>query len=1237
MPPIFFKNILVEIKSSLGRFISILSIVAIGVAFFAGIKASSPVMKNSADHYFDQYNLQDIQIFSTLGLSEDDLQKIQNTEGVKEAQGIFTIDTLTKKDKSQLVVQVFSWTKDQNINRVRLVDGRMPQKENECLIEASSATSQLFGNFQIGDTITLTSGTDTPLSDTLENTEFTVVGTCYTPTYLSYQKGASSIGSGSIDTFIFIPYSNIKVDYYTEIDVTVEGALEKNTYQDGYFEIIKPVKKRIEDLADPALKQKIKELQDELDKAKQEYIDKLADGQKQLDDAAAQIQDGEAQIQSSQAQLDNAKEQLDSGWNEYYSNSDLVHSSLDTVNNALAQIEEGERHLSELVDAKSQLESGLSSIETIESLIKVLQQITSLGNDINDKTVEELRSEVERLNQMLESEQLSPEQKEELTGLIQNTQTALDNLQSLLTNVEQNQDQIYETVSNLIQTSTDEIVAMLEQIEIDEEQYPEIAKRKKEIEEQIEQVNQDIQDYIATHPDHSQEIQELEQTISNLQAEIDTLQKDLENDELTEEERASLNALIQADILALNEAIAHLEELKELQKVFDQGYNELITTKTTLEENLATVNSTLDQINEGIAQKETLQNTLKQLEDASKQLEDGYQTLVNSQAQYEDGLAQLQSGIETLESSKKQYQDAVTEFEKQKEDGRKQLDDAQKEIDDLEGQWYVLDRDSHYSYRDYEACANRMDGIAKVFPVFFFLVAALVCMTTMTRMVDEQRQEIGTLKALGYSKGQIAAKYLLYALAAGVIGSIIGCAVGMVVFPYVIFTAWNMLYNLEQIYFSFPIDLILTASLSVIGITLLATAGSIYASLMDVPSQLMRPKAAKAGKKILLERIPPLWSSLSFLHKVTARNIFRYKKRFFMTIVGIAGCSALLVAGFGINDSISDIARAQYEDIYHYNALVTMEKENKETENTLSKLDGVTGVFKEKHLSATIEHNHKDMSFTVHVIDDPKTFETFTTLSDAKTKKEVHLDDQTIIISQKAATQLEKKVGDTITFKDADEREITAKIGAIYENYVGHHMYVTESLYNTWLTAAKTTTSYQIRTNDQTSDYENELGNEIMDLEDVNGVTFYSSLQKNFTDLISRISIIVVVLVISAALLAFVVLYNLSNVNISERVREIATIKVLGFTPKEVDAYVNRESIILTMIGAVIGLVIGIYLHHLIMNLAEMDEVMFGRTILPTSYLLSFAMTMGFSFIINGIMHGKLKKIKMVESLKAVE
>ena len=1085
MPVTYLKDIFREIKISLGRFLSILCIVAIGVAFFAGIKASAPDMKNSADTYFDKHNVQDIQVYSTIGLTKKDVAAIKRIKGVKSVQPNFSMDTLSQIDSTQMVIKVISYGIDQKMNKIRVVEGRMPERENECLIEASSATNKLYGTFHIGDTIKLQSGTDEALSKSLKHTKYKIVGTCYNPNYLSYEKGSSNIGSGTVNSFIYIQNTNVLKDYYTEVDVCVKGAKDLDCYSDEYFDVVDPVLKKIKKISNKQIDAHIQSYQSELDEKKQEVNDKFNDAENQFNDAQNKIDSGLAEIQSNELKLQDSKNQINQGWNEYYANIKVL-DNIPTLQNAIAQIEESEKKLPELLNQKEQAENGLNQINA------VIDDLYAQRKMIQDS--------INLIDMAIEKAQNTP--------------------------------------------STDE--------------QTEALKIK---------------------------------LIENLK---------------------NTKAYLEGKLATIDQTIAKKAELEAIIPQIQDGIN---------------------QIQAASSKKAELQSQLNQLLSAKNQLNNAYSSLVDGQAQYEDGVSKIEDAKTELNKSIEQLTLSKAEFNIQKHDALKELSDAQLEIDKMEGKWIVLDRDSHYSYRDYGACADRMDGIAKVFPVFFFLVAALVCMTTMTRMVDEQRNEMGTLKALGYSKLQIASKYLIYALIASILGSILGCSLGMYLFPTVIFNAWNTLYNIDQIKFLFQPGLILLASGSVTGITLLATLYSIYSELIEMPSQLMRPKAAKAGKKILLERISFIWKRLSFLRKVTARNIFRYKKRFFMTIIGIAGCSALLVAGFGINDSISDIVNQQYNVIYHYDA--TVAAKTNEITSQIQSLKGVKDVYEEDHLAVTTKIENKDISTTVHIISNDKKFKDFCTLFNGK--KEFDLDDSSVLISQKMATKLNKKAGDTIKFKDANNKVIKAKIKGVFTNYVGHHIYASETLYKSWNTNAKTTHTYLIKSKKTTKKFERNLGNKIMNVDGVQSVTFYSSLQKNFKDMIKSISYIVVVLVISAACLAFVVLYNLSNVNISERKREIATIKVLGFTRKEVDAYINRETILLTILGSLIGLGIGVGLHHLIMNLAEMDDIMFGRTINSISYVISFVMTIGFNAIINLFMHRKLNKIQMVESLKAVE
>ncbi len=1077
MKTALLKDILREIRKSIGRFLSILLIVALGVAFFAGVRASVPDMKYTADAYFDQYNMQDIQLKSTVGFTKEDVEAIREVEGVEGVRATYSMDAVTTKGTKQITLKVLTMPgtdPDRDdpdyINQVRLSQGRMPEKSGECLMEDACLIES---DLQIGDTITLATGIDDPISDYLKVDTFTIVGSMYTPIYLSYEKGSTTVGSGSIDNYITILDEDFDMEYYTEINVTVTGAKAINSYDDAYFDVSDPVKSRLETLAleraDLRLEEIREEAMEDYEEGVAEYEDAKAEFDEKIEDAQEELNDAENDLIIGQATLNSSK---------------LV--------------------------AEQQLASGESQLQMVES--------------------------------MLEQQKAA---KDQLQGQIEMLQPQIDSLQSQVDEYTQMITQCQEQSALLQQqlqmaTSEEEAAAIMEQLQV------------------CEQTIQSLQptcEYLAGN-------------LSSLQAQQAMLNEQLQQTVAGISEQESALAVQKEQLEAAK--IAADKEIEEGQKEIDEGWIELAEGKVELERQKAL------------------------------------------------GEEELELALDRLNKAKEQI-DAIEDPE-----------------------WYVLDRESQYAYMDYGSVADRMEGIAKVFPVFFFLVAALVCLTTMTRMVDEQRGNIGTMKALGYGKGAIACKYLSYAFIAGVLGSILGCSVGMWIFPTIIFSAWNLMYNLPELQFVFQPALMFAASGCVIGVTMLAAFAAVYKELMEVPSQLMRPKAPKIGKKILLERFTLIWSHLSFTWKVTARNIFRYKKRFLMTVIGIAGCSALLVSGFGIQDSISDIVSKQFDEILNYDASITFDADATalEKDDLIKKLeedDRIEEMIGVDRLAVTVDVDGEDSSVTVIVPNDVNEFADFTTLRHRGSEEIISLKDDGALISEKLAMNLGLTAGDSITIKDGDGIERDVKINDIVENYVDHYLYMSPSYYREVFKERREDTALLIKTTSDDSDFETQLGEDLISEDIVTSASFYSGVAASFEDTISSLNFVVITLVISAGLLAFVVLYNLTNVNISERIREIATIKVLGFYDKEVSSYVFRETIFLTIFGALSGLILGIGLHQLIMSLAEMETVMFGRNIDWNSYVISFVITLVFAGIVNLFMYRKLKKVQMVESLKSVE
>ena len=558
-------------------------------------------------------------------------------------------------------------------------------------------------------------------------------------------------------------------------------------------------------------------------------------------------------------------------------------------------------------------------------------------------------------------------------------------------------------------------------------------------------------------------------------------------------------------------------------------------------------------------------------------------------------------------------------------------------------EWYVLTRESSYSFRDYESSANRMKAIATVFPLFFIIVAGLVCLTTMTRMVEEERGLIGTYKALGYGKATIALKYVIYAFLASLTGAVIGCAAGLRLFPYIIYESWNIIYQMPAIKYASHTILSVVAVASLIIVTLIATLYSCYNELSEVPSALMRPKAPKNGKKILLEHTF-IWKHLSFTKKVTMRNIFLYKKRFFMTVIGIAGCGALITAGFGIKDSVQSIIDNQYGQIIHYdNILVFNKNADSDARNNLSDKISSDEYYKSSLMDyaytaeVKIPGSKDDYSTEITVVNDTSAYMDYVTFRTRRSKKTIELDDSGVIISEKLAKDLNVKEGDNVLIHDEDNKQATVKVSGVMEMYINNYIFMTSEYYSqVFGYTPDNNRILGILTSDG-DDIQSVIGDRYLTDNNVKSLTFVKANITRFENMIQSLDLVTWVLIISAGVLAFVVLYNLTNVNISERIREIATIKVLGFYDREVGEYVYRENIILTLIGGVFGLLLGMALHAYIMTTIELDGVMFGTKINISSFLISYGITILFSLLINIFMYPSLKKIPMVESLKSVE
>lgn len=672
--------------------------------------------------------------------------------------------------------------------------------------------------------------------------------------------------------------------------------------------------------------------------------------------------------------------------------------------------------------------------------------------------------------------------------------------------------------------------------------------------------------------------------------------------------------------------------------------------------------------------KTKLDQAAKQLQLQQQTLDKGQQELAAAEVTIAKGEAEWKAGSTKLAEAKKtgeeelagakselaegqaEYDKGLAEYSEEKEKADKEIANAeedlaegQKDLNELElPKYYVFDRSITSGYTEYSDNADRLAALATAFPVFFFLIAALVSLTTMTRMVEEQRLQIGTLKALGYSNGDIMAKFLIYGTFASVGASIVGLGIGYTVFPKIIYNAYGTLYNLPDISLNFYVSY---SIMSVVVALLCTTFTAIVTTRVELRSDaavLMRPKAPKSGQRIMLERIPFIWSRLGFIGKVTARNLFRYKQRMFMTVCGVAGCTALILTGFGLRDSIGDVSGLQYGQIMKYDAIVAFNDEHDDQEHqahydgVIAGIPQVNGRLKVTQESMTaIQQGVNNQSVQLFVPETIEHIEEFVVLKERGSKNRQQLADGGAIITEKLSKLYDLNVGDSLTLQNNDNDNFKIHVAGITENYTMHYIYMTPNYYEELFgSTPKYNTellNYNLTDSNERSLFEEELGAKLTTLDDIALVSFSSAVGEGFKDTLDSMNIVVVVLIVSAAALAFVVLYNLTNINVSERVRELSTIKVLGFYDKEVTMYIYRENLILTFMGIVVGNFAGILLHRFVLQTAEIDIMMFSPTIRGLSYGYASLLTLLFSGIVMISMHYKLKHIDMIEALKSVE
>ncbi|MBR4887865.1 MAG: ABC transporter permease [Clostridia bacterium] len=1108
-----WKSTLTEIRKSLGRYMAILAIVALGVGTFCGLKVIREAMLLTERQYLEEKKLFDLQLYSVLGWTDEDAAAVAEAEGVTAAEAAYAVDFITAGEgDNTLVYKALSITEDLHALTVRA--GRLPQAANECLGDRRWFTEE-----DIGTTITVLDDNDEDTLDAFACREFTLVGVGDTPLYMNFERGSASIGSGTLSAFICVPEEAFAAERYTDIYVTLEmnGAAP---YSEEYEALLETLRPGVEAVAEERTEAR-------RDEILQEYEDELANARKELDDGWVEYEDGlqayedgkleaDEELANAQAELDNAATQLADGRRQLWDAENKLDEAEERLNDAQTQLDDG----------KKQLEEGLLQLNTAQAELDAVWAEAQAGRAEFEAQKAETLGQLDAAEAMYQAQYAAARQALENAATPEEIEAA--------------------------QTSLAEAAYALEAL----------AQQRSEVTAQLQEAEAPL---LAA-----------EQQLAAGQAQLDA------NHALLEEKQAELTA-------AQAEIDAGRKELEEGRKEINSQWATLYSSEAELEEGRVTF-------------EEEKRTAEEELEEARLDLGEALQQLNDGEAEYNDALHDFTALWNDLTAN------------------------------DLH---YVLDRDTNIAYVMFESDSAIVDDIADVFPVFFFLVALLVCMTTMTRMIDEQRTQIGVLKALGYTQSAIFSKYILYAGSSALLGGLIGYFGGSWFFPQVIWYGYSILYGFADIQVVFNPWLGLASLLVALGCSVGAVWFSGRREFANVPAQLMRPKAPAAGKRIFLERLPWFWNRLSFLQKVSVRNLVRYKKRLVMMILGISGCTALVLTGFGIKDSIQNIVHYQFDEITVYDYNVTfIEAMSSAKQGEFNKEMPVAAENVFVH-SASYDVTLGDVTKSVNVVAAENGLDGFVNLSSVKMEEVAYPGPGEVVLTQKLASQLHVRVGDTVTLVDEDHRELTATVSGVCRNFVYNYAFLDmETFAQQWGERPEVRNAF---VNLPGEEDVHETGAQIASHDQVINVMVSADMETRFGSMMSSLDVVVAVIIGCAGALAFIVLYNLTNINITERVREIATIKVLGFYPNESAAYIFRENIILTALGAFIGLGLGKVFHAFVMSCVVIETVTFEVRIVPTSYLWAVAITMLFSVCISRLMRVKINHINMAESLKSVE
>lgn len=1281
----FAKGVLRSIRGSLGRFLAIMGIVALGCGFYAGLQMCGPNMRLAADRYYDETQLWDLRVVSTLGFKDADVKRIASTEGVSAAMASHTVDVMARLGNEQVAVRISSLGSKTAttltavdaggrlggspvVNRLILREGRWPTSAEECVVSADVSGASVNDRVEV-------LRDDADHDRGLRVRKLVVVGTVSSSNYVyTGNLGSTSLASGKIEQCLFVTDDAFGKDTpYTDVYLKVSGADGLQSSSDAYEEKVSEVKRRMEarsgdlsrarqaDLraqAQVTLNEKVKEYQrkrdesygrladakDQLDDAEQRIADgqgKLDEGQREYDeglatyrgkraDAERRLSDAQAQIDSGRGELNAQRDRLAAGeraWRQGYDQLSFQLASAGvTAPSAQGYVDVLDERLTKAEAAKAQLASLQGQLaQAREATGEANRRRVNEGiNELRPK-ISELEDKRERAQGALDSLRgrrgEAQAQLNDLDARIRDTQANIDRLEAerdkLGSAFSQEQAQSLAAAKAALGKLKEKRLSVQADLSKLDAAVGEAEATVRAIDEGLATARSSL----ARLQEAQEQIQEAEQGIPQLEAGIGQIQGRLPSDD---------------DIAALTSARDSARRLADTREVLDEGASQLLSAQKRLEASQAELR---------LQRKDAahqLASAKGRLEAAAGELRRSRDQLAEARVQHDEGLAS--------------YTDSKAEVDKRFSKAWQEIKDAQRSIDEIAlPDVYTLDRSQSESAAIYQADTKRMDNIANVFPLMFFLVAALVALTTMTRMVDDERVQIGTYKALGYGKARIAGRYLLYALVAAGVGATLGVIVLSQLLPYIIMSAYSIIYAVPPLDLPLPVDwgVALSAAGLGVGVTLLTTWVTVYSSLREPPATLMLPRAPKAGRRILLEHVTPIWRRLSFSWKVTARNLFRYKRRLLMTVIGISGCASLLLVGFGLHDSIWDIIDLQYGPIIHYDTTVGLLDASTELDvsavtDYLGSAGGASDIVRVQRESMQATGTGPSTSatskthVTVIVPQDSLQAQEAVTFRDRTTGAAVAFDDDSVLVTEKLASLYGIKAGDQLMLFDQDDAGNAIGTGhaltvtGVTENYVANLVYVGRGA---WRSVSPVTPVFStIFCNvPDAGDVRATVSARLHDMAGVSTVTFSDEVINQYRHVLSVVDMVVVVLIVSAAALAFIVLYNLTNINVEERLREIAALKVLGFTKREVYAYIFREIMLLALMGDVTGMLLGIWLERFVITTAEVDYVMFGRSIHALSFVCAFTLTLVFSALVMLVMRRKLDRVDMVESLKSVD